>query len=173
MEVAYPRGVFRSERTGAAFGLTAGDTFHQGLRGVAPGGKPHDFGLPVDTRAPDECPGWRRILAKAKADIENKNTTRQQAIASRSFIARLLSLYTPLCLTPQKNPVCAEVSRTAGLQFGTSPLWFIRRTAHFSARNIFADQIKNVNIVFRSFFRRLDPAARSIITMTTERLAAG
>jgi hypothetical protein len=47
--------------------MCSSDTFHLGLRGVAPGGKAHDFGLPMDKRRPDECEGWRAMVARAKA----------------------------------------------------------------------------------------------------------
>jgi hypothetical protein len=63
----FPRALFRSERSGQSFGLTAGDTFHQGMRGPPAGGKAHDFGLTIDKRRPDECEGWRAMVARAKA----------------------------------------------------------------------------------------------------------
>lgn len=71
----YQRALFRSERSGQSFGLTAGDTFHQGMRGPPVGGKAHDFGLTIDKRRPDECEGWRAMIDKAKADIEKWNAT--------------------------------------------------------------------------------------------------
>ena len=84
MGTTYPRALFRSERSGQSFGLTAGDTFHQGMRGPPPGGKPHDFGLPIDKRRPDECEGWRRMRDKAKADIDRFQTEeRIRSVASR------------------------------------------------------------------------------------------
>lgn len=66
----FPRGVFRSERCGRSYGLTAGDTVYQGMRGPPPGGKAHDFGLTIDKRRPDQCEAWRAMVARAKADIE-------------------------------------------------------------------------------------------------------
>jgi hypothetical protein len=69
-ETTYPRALLRGERCGKSFGLTAGDTFHQGMRGPPPGGRAHDFGLPIDKRRPDQCESWRAMVARAKADIE-------------------------------------------------------------------------------------------------------
>jgi hypothetical protein len=71
----FPRGLFARERAGQSYGLTAGDTFHQGMRGPPAGGKAHDFGLLIDTRKPDECEAWRRMRDKAKADIDKWNKT--------------------------------------------------------------------------------------------------
>jgi hypothetical protein len=82
METTYPRALFRSERLGQSFGLTAGDTVHQGMRGPPAGGKAHDFGLAIDKRQPDECEGWRRMRDKAKADIEKFD--REMAVRRRA-----------------------------------------------------------------------------------------
>ena len=67
MDWAHIRGVFRQERCGQSFGVCSSDTFHLGLRGVAPGGKAHEFGGKIDTRKPDQCEAWRAMVVKAKA----------------------------------------------------------------------------------------------------------
>jgi hypothetical protein len=82
MDWAHIRGVFRQERCGQSFGVCSSDTFHLGLRGVAPGGKAQDFGLLIDTRKPDQCEAWRRIRDKAKADIDKFD--REMAVRRRA-----------------------------------------------------------------------------------------
>jgi hypothetical protein len=78
----FPRGLFARERAGQSYGLTAGDTSHQGMRGPPVGGKAHDFGLPIDTRKPDQCEAWRAMRDKAKADIEKFD--REMAVRRRA-----------------------------------------------------------------------------------------
>lgn len=54
-------------RDGKAWGATAGDTWHLGLRGydvIDPFIKSRD----LDERQPITCPGWRAIVDKARRD---------------------------------------------------------------------------------------------------------
>ena len=65
-----------------AHGMTAGDTFHLGLRDyVAP--YPCPNGLPIDYRQPAEVPAWNDRVARARQDIEkHKSEQRVQVMAA-------------------------------------------------------------------------------------------
>ncbi len=52
-----------------AYGMTAGDSFWQGLRDYNQS-RPCPNGLPIDMRLPGECEHWRRRIEKAKRDID-------------------------------------------------------------------------------------------------------
>ena len=64
-----------------AYGMTAGDSFWQGMRDYNQS-RPCPNGLPIDMRLPGECEHWRRRIEKAKRDIETWN--RDIAIQQRS-----------------------------------------------------------------------------------------
>jgi hypothetical protein len=51
------------------YGMTPGDTVHLGLRDY---NEPYPCpnGLPIDTRQPGDCEHWRRLVEKARRDIE-------------------------------------------------------------------------------------------------------
>jgi hypothetical protein len=52
-----------------SFGMTAGDSMHLGARDY---NQPYPCpnGLPLDMRLPGECEHWRRLIEKAKRDID-------------------------------------------------------------------------------------------------------
>ena len=52
-----------------AHGVTAGDTYHLGLRDYVEM-YPCPNGIPIDHRQPEEVPAWNERVAKAKRDIE-------------------------------------------------------------------------------------------------------
>jgi hypothetical protein len=83
--MTFPRGVFRSERCGQSYGLTEGDTFHQGMRGPPRGGKAHDFGLSIDKRSPRQCEAWRAMVARAKAFAAASEANRIVSEAAKSL----------------------------------------------------------------------------------------
>jgi hypothetical protein len=52
-----------------SYGMTAGDSFWQGLRDYNQM-RPCPNGLPLDARLPSDCEHWRKRIEKAKRDIE-------------------------------------------------------------------------------------------------------
>lgn len=71
-------------------GMTAGDTYHLGLRDYVEM-YPCPNGLPIDHRKPAEVPAWVDRVAKAKRDIERDQIrfrVRDMAAALRPSVVR-------------------------------------------------------------------------------------
>jgi hypothetical protein len=97
MDWAHIRGVFRQERCGQSFGMCSSDTFHLGLRGVAPGGKAHEFGGKIDTRKPDQCAAWRAMRDKAKADIQRFDEQNEIRSVAKSRTKEQINKFVEAC----------------------------------------------------------------------------
>lgn len=73
--------------------MTPGDTMLLGLRDYnAP--YPCPNGLPIDTREPGDCEGWRRRVAKAKRDSDwhRQEIEAAQLVFSESDVLDLISI---------------------------------------------------------------------------------
>ena len=67
-----------------AHGVTAGDTYHLGLRDYVEM-YPCPNGLPIDNRRPADVPAWNDRVAKAKRDSEKHSSEQRVQLLAESI----------------------------------------------------------------------------------------
>jgi hypothetical protein len=75
-----------------SYGMTSGDSMALGLRDY---NQPYPCpnGLPIDTRQPGECEHWRKLVSKAKQDIERWNSDQRVERLAEAITEEQLDLF--------------------------------------------------------------------------------